>query len=216
MNKNDYVLHNIWRMNKKENNKLNINKITNFGIALCMMFTIIFAPSMQRVKVVDTSSLAFDSYNENITKDDKINYILNKYNLTKDEFNVLSAIVLSEAQSNSYEDAYAVINTIYNRTHAKNWVRSCSNYFGKNNGNSLYYQAIMPNQFVVYQHGTYTKYLNRTDLNGYNAVVDFLYDEKIMHNYLSFRANNIVITGSEKFSNMGNNYFNILKEDNRL
>ena len=216
MNKNDYVLHNIWRMNKKKNNKININKITNIGIALCMMFTVIFAPSMQRVKVVDTSSLAFDSYNENITKDDKINYILSKYKLTKNEFNVLSAIVLSEAQSNSYEDAYAVINTIYNRTHAKNWVRSCSSYFGKNNGQSLYYQAIMPNQFVVYQHGTYTKYINRTDLNGYNAIIDFLYDEKIMHNYLSFRANNIVITGSEKFSNMGNNYFNILKEDNKL
>ena len=67
----------------------------------------------------------------NITKEDKIDYILNKYNLTKNEFNTLTAIVLSEAQSNSYEDAYAVINTIYNRTHAKNWVRSCSSYLVK-------------------------------------------------------------------------------------
>ena len=74
----------------------------------------------------------------------------------------------------------------------------------------------MPNQFVVSQHGTFTRYLNRTDLNGYNAVIDFLYDEKIMHNYLSFRANNIVITGSEKFSTMGNNYFNTLEESNRI
>ena len=216
MNKNDYVLHNIWRMNKKEINNFNIKKITNFGIALCMMFTIIFAPSVQRVKEVNTKVSSFDNYNANITKEDKIDYILNKYNLTKNEFNTLTAIVLSEAQSNSYEDAYAVINTIYNRTHAKNWVRSCSSYFGKNKGQSLYYQAIMPNQFVVYQHGTFTKYLNRTDLNGYNAVIDFLYDEKIMHNYLSFRANNIVITGSEKFSTMGNNYFNTLEESNRI
>lgn len=181
-----------------------------------MMFTIIFAPSVQRVKEVNTKVSSFDNYNANITKEDKIDYILNKYNLTKNEFNTLTAIVLSEAQSNSYEDAYAVINTIYNRTHAKNWVRSCGSYFGKNNGQSLYYQAIMPNQFVVYQHGTFTRYLNRTDLNGYNAVIDFLYDEKIMHNYLSFRANNIVITGSEKFSTMGNNYFNTLEESNRI
>ena len=174
MNKNDYVLHNIWRMNKKEINNFNIKKITNFGIALCMMFTIIFAPSVQRIKEVNTKVSSFDNYNANITKEDKINYILNKYNLTKNEFNTLTAIGLSEAQSNSYEDAYAVINTIYNRTHAKNWVRSCSSYFGKNKGQSLYYQAIMPNQFVVYQHGTFTRYLNRTDLNGYNAVIDFL------------------------------------------
>ena len=29
MNKNDYVLHNIWRMNKKEINNFNIKKNTN-------------------------------------------------------------------------------------------------------------------------------------------------------------------------------------------
>ena len=74
----------------------------------------------------------------------------------------------------------------------------------------------MPNQFVVYQHGTYKRYLNNTSLNGYNAIIDFLYNEEIMHNYLSFRSNSIIINGSEKFSDRGNNYFNILEESNRI
>lgn len=60
-----------------------------------MMFTIIFAPSVQRVKEVNTKVSSFDNYNANITKEDKIDYILNKYNLTKNEFNTLTAIVLS-------------------------------------------------------------------------------------------------------------------------
>ncbi len=216
MNKNDCVLHNIWRMNKKKICSLNLNKVINLGISLCMLFIVIFSPNIQRVTEFNTKISSFDNYNANITNDDKIDYVLNKYNLTRKEFNILTAIVISESQSNSYDDAYAVINTIYNRTHAKNWVKSCNAYFGKNKGQSLYYQAIMPNQFVVYQNSTYTKYLNKTNLNGYNAVIDFLYNEKIMHNYLSFRANNVHVNNSEQFSTNGNNYFNILKEENKI
>lgn len=215
MNKNNYVLHNKWRMINKIIQK-NINNLINLGVALSILFMAMFAPSMQKIKVVESSIVSFDAYSKNISKEDKINYILEKYNLTKYQFDVLSAIVLTEAESNSYDDAYAVINTIYNRTHAKNWVRSCSSYFGEKNGNNLYYQAIMPNQFVVYQHGTYKRYLNNTSLKGYDAIIDFLYNEDIMHNYLSFRSNSIKINGSEKFSNRGNNYFNILEESNRI
>lgn len=215
MNKNNYVLHNKWRMINKIIQK-NINNLINIGVALSILFIVMFAPSIEKKEVIESSTRLVDSYSNNISKEDKINYILEKYNLSKYQFDVLSAIVLTEAESNSYDDAYAVINTIYNRTHAKNWVRSCSNYFGEKNGNNLYYQAIMPNQFVVYQHGTYKRYLNNTSLNGYNAIIDFLYNEEIMHNYLSFRSNSIIINGSEKFSDRGNNYFNILEESNKI
>ena len=143
-------------------------------------------------------------------------HILEKYNLTENEFKVLCGIVLSEAEYNSYEDAYAVINTIYNRTHSKNWVTSVDNHFGKGKGVSLYYQAISPNQFTVYKSGAYKKYMNSTDLVGYKAIIDFLYTEDIMHNYLSFRSNSIKINNSESFSEKGNNYFNVMKEENRI
>lgn len=157
-----------------------------------------------------------NSYTTAITKQDKVEYILEKYDLTKEQFKVLSAIVLSEAEANSYDDAYAVINTIYNRTKSKNWVSTVNKKFGKNKGYNLYYQAIAPNQFVVYQHGTYKKKLNVTDNIGIDAIIDFLYEEEIMHNYLSFRANNIKVKNSETFSKKGNNYFNTIKESNRI
>ena len=124
--------------------------------------------------------------------------------------------MLSEAKSKSYEDAYAVINTIYNRTHAKNWVRSVSNNFGKDKGTSLYYQAIQPGQFTVYKSGSYKRHLNETNSVGYNAIIDFLYSEEVMHDYLSFRSHSIKVNGSESFASGGNNYFNKLTLKNRI
>lgn len=151
-----------------------------------------------------------------LTKEEKIKYILDKYNLTEYQFKVICGVVLSEAESNSYEDAYAVINTIYNRTHSKNWIRSVNNTYGNNSGNNLYYQVIAPNQFSVYESGTYKNNINNTNSIGYNAIIDFLYTENIMHNYLSFRSNSIKVKDSETFSENGNNYFNVIKEENRI
>lgn len=180
---------------------------------LVIMITVPTAKSVVNiVSYKESSSYSFKV----VTKEDKIQYILEKYNLTKEQFRVLSAIVLTEAQSNSYEDAYAVINTIYNRTHSKNWVKSISKRYGKNKGYNLYYQAIAPRQFVVYEHGSYKKNLNNTKSVGYNAIIDFLYTEEVMHDYLSFRAHNVKIKNSVTFSKKGNNYFNPIKDSNRI
>ena len=81
---------------------------------------------------------------------------------------------------------------------------------------NMYYQAIAPNQFTVYQSGSYKRHINDTDSVGYQAIIDFLYTEKIMHNYLSFRADYIKVSGSESFSPKGNNYFSVIKEENRI
>ena len=81
---------------------------------------------------------------------------------------------------------------------------------------NLYYQAISPNQFTVYASGTYKKHMNAVDSAGYDAIVDFLYTENIMHNYLSFRSHSIKVNGSESFSKKGNNYFNTIIEENRI
>lgn len=143
-----------------------------------------------------------------VTKEEKVKYILEKYNLTMQQFKTVVGVTLSEAKSNSYEDAYAVINTIYNRTHAKNWVRS--------HGTSLYKQVIAPRQFTVYASGTYVRHMNDTNSVGYDAIIDFLYEENIMHNYLSFRSGSIKINNSVKFAEGGNNYFSELKEENRV
>lgn len=183
-------------------------------IYVVIMLSVLPVPNREVVKY---SYISLDSYKTiAITTEDKINYILDNYNLTNEQFKVVVAIVLSEAEGNSYEDAYAVINTIYNRTHSKNWVRSVNKYFGQGKGNSLYYQAISPNQFTVYRSGAYKKHLNNTKSVGYQAIIDFLYTEKVMHNYLSFRSHSIKVSGSETFSTKGNNYFNVMKEENRV
>lgn len=197
--------------------KIYTNNLKYLVIPLIYIVIMLSVVPNSNMEVVKYSYTSLDSYKTvTITNEEKVNYILKKYSLTKEQFKVLVAIVLSESEGNSYEDAYAVINTIYNRTHSKNWVRSVNGHFGKNNGYNLYYQAISPNQFTVYKSGSYKKHLNNTTSIGYQAIIDFLYTEKIMHNYLSFRSHSIKVTGSECFSTKGNNYFNLIKEENRV
>jgi len=210
---NAYALRFMWSYIKCNFNKYNLKYWVLPFIYLVIMLLVVPKPS---VLVNEVTYITVDSYKTEETREEKVAYILKKYNLTEYQFNVLSAIVLSEAESNSYNDAYAVINTIYNRTHSKSWVKFISNKFGKDTGGSLYYQAIAPNQFVVYQHGTYKKHLNNTTVVGYDAIIDFLYTEDILHNYLSFRAHNIKRANSAAFSSKGNNYFNKLSDENRI
>ncbi len=211
---NTYVLHYKWGCIK---NKI-LKNIKYISMPIIYLLVMLIAYDTTEYINTFTSYQTYDSYTKVaiVTEDMKKDIILEKYNLTENEFKVLCGIVLSEAEYNSYDDAYAVINTIYNRTHSKNWVSSVNNHFGSGKGNSLYYQAISPNQFTVYQSGAYKKYLNDTDNEGYKAIIDFLYTEKIMHNYLSFRSNSIKVKNSESFSEKGNNYFNVMKEENRI
>ncbi len=116
---------------------------------------------------------------QNKTNDEKIAWILEHYNLTMDQFKVVVGVTLAEAQGKSYEDAYAVINTIYNRTICSRWVNSVEKYQGQGLGTSLYNQVIQPGQFSVYFYGDrpYRYYLNVTpeEEPGMQAVIDFLY-----------------------------------------
>ncbi len=214
LNESAYALRNLWSKIKKLIKKSNLKYMTMPVIYLLIVLTM--SESVTKI-VNEVTYLKSDSYVvKPISNDEKVNYILDKYNLSENEFNVLVAIVLSECEYNSYEDSYAVINTIYNRTHSKNWVRSANNRFGDKKGENLYYQAILPNQFVVYEHGSYKNKLNIKDGVGYNAIIDFLYTENILHDYLSFRSHNSKVNGSESFSDKGNKYFNKIKDINRI
>ena len=209
-----YTLHNLWG---SVISKLKSIKRRYLILPIIYLLVIVLFQSNYEIYSNNIVYHNYDSYLEFVLdKNGKIDYILEKYNLSRNEFNTLTAICLSEAQAGSYEDAYAVINTIYNRTHSKNWVRSVNSYFGNGKGNNLYYQAISPNQFVVYQSGSYKGHLNDTNSVGYNAIIDFLYTEKVMHDYLSFRAYSIKVNGSESFAKNGNNYFNKIKDENRI
>ena len=208
------LLHKLWGRVKKI---ININNINYLVLPIIYLFVILLVVPASSTIINNVTYEKMDSYTVAvITKEEKINYILERYNLSKEQFNTLKAIVLSEAEINSYEDAYAVINTIYNRTHSKNWIRSIENRFGSGKGTNLYYQVIAPNQFTVYASGSYRRYLEATDNVGIDAIIDFLYSENVMHNYLSFRSHSIKVNNSESFSTNGNNYFNEITIENRV
>lgn len=136
--------------------------------------------------------------------------ILEDYNLSEEEFSVLCAIVMAEAKTNSYNDSYAVINTIYNRTKSIKW----SSYV--ENGDNLYSQATFPGQFVVYENGSYLKYLGCEDGDSYQAIIDFLLTKDLAHEYLSFVSKDGDKYGKEQFVEDGNLYYNKMEEDDKV
>ena len=103
------------------------------------------------------------------------------------EFELICAIVSAESDK-SYDDALAVITTILNRCETDNWIRS--------HGTDPVAQATAPNQFVVYQHGSYKSYMNgNAPETVVRAVKDALAGVR-NHKYLSFRSN-----GTTSYSN---------------
>ena len=119
---------------------------------------------------------------------EKEDYILEHYDFnSKNELDITVAIVAAEGYK-SYEDLYWVSNTIFNRiTNVKDI------YMGTN----PYSQVTRPSQFVVYENGSFKKYLNPTtyyNIKQANIAKQAFYDmfyanyQGIKHNYVQFRA----------------------------
>ena len=119
------------------------------------------------------------------------------YELSDADIELLCAIVSAESDK-TYDDALAVITTILNRCETDNWIRS--------HGTDPIAQATAPNQFVVYQHGSYKKYMNG---NAPETVVQAVKDALAgvrNHKYLSFRSNGSTSYSDNMISKTGNRY----------
>lgn len=119
------------------------------------------------------------------------------YELSDADIELLCAIVSAESDK-TYDDALAVITTILNRCETDNWIRS--------HGTDPIAQATAPNQFVVYQHGSYKKYMNG---NAPETVVQAVKDALAgvrNHKYLSFRSNGSTSYSNNMISPTGNRY----------
>lgn len=119
------------------------------------------------------------------------------YELSDADIELLCAIVSAESDK-TYDDALAVITTILNRCETDNWIRS--------HGTDPIAQATAPNQFVVYQHGSYKKYMNG---NAPETVVQAVKDALAgvrNHKYLSFRSNGTTSYSDNMISPTGNRY----------
>ena len=119
------------------------------------------------------------------------------YELSDADIELLCAIVSAESDK-TYDDALAVITTILNRCETDNWIRS--------HGTDPIAQATAPNQFVVYQHGSYKRYMNG---NAPETVVQAVKDALagVRNNkYLSFRSNGTTSYSDNMISPTGNRY----------
>lgn len=149
-----------------------------------------------------------------LTNEEKLTIILAMYGITETQFNEIVATVIGEAAADSYEDAYAVINTLYNRLRSMKWHYSIDKYRNEGAGYNIYYQLIQTGQFEIYYTGAYKLYLNEDIYYtpGYQACIDMLFSQEIMHNYLSFTSKNGKREGKEQFVTDGNLYYSSLKE----
>lgn len=125
--------------------------------------------------------------NEKITisNEEKIAQILEYWDLTMEQFNIIKATCRHEGGP-KYFDGFTIINNVYNRTISKRWSPN-------ENQRNLFYQITRSGQYNSYLKGYYKQFLDLTpeECPAVQAVIDFLYVatlEKpvIMHNYLSF------------------------------
>ncbi len=136
-------------------------------------------------------------YHNNLEKGFEVTVGNLAYEVSDADYELLCAIVAAESDK-SYDDALAVITTILNRCEAPNWIRS--------HGTNPVAQATAPNQFVVYQHGSYKAYMGgRAPETVQTAVKDALAGVR-NHHYLSFRSNGSTGYSDNRITSTGNRY----------
>ena len=138
-----------------------------------------------------------DKYIDNVAMGFKVTTGNLTYDLCEEDVELLCAIVSAESDK-SYDDALAVISTILNRCETSNWINS--------HGRDPIAQATAPNQYVVYQHGSYEKYMNgKAPETVVQAVKDALSGVR-NHKYTSFRSNGTTNYSSNMITSTGNRY----------
>ena len=142
-------------------------------------------------------SIDISKYHNNLANGFEVTTGNLTYQLCDEDIELLCAIVSAESDK-SYDDALAVVSTILNRCEKSNWINS--------HGRDPIQQATAPNQYVVYQHGSYKKYLNgNAPQTVKQAVMDALNGVR-NHNYCSFRSNGTTSYSNNMITATGNRY----------
>lgn len=167
-------------------------------------------------ELYNLDSETINQYYELYGYEKAIEYICEHYNITFEQFKVICAIIMAEGNPDvtyQYKESYAVTNVLYNRVHSISFINfvDAFNYY---DGHNIFYQAICPNQFEVYQNGNYLNFFGVLSGDSFRGIIDMLISERTMHNYLEFRFANSDILG-ETFTPRGNIYFHILTETDK-
>lgn len=126
---------------------------------------------------------------------------------TYEELDYMCAGIVGEATGDGhcYDDAYAVASTLVNRSHTL--------WYVNNYGHNFYNIFTAPGQYEIKLSGNYLKFLDRIDLEGYQAAVEALYTRESMHPYLQFRGNWVKLDCHyETFAPRGNKFIDKMKE----
>lgn len=163
----------------------------------------------------ETKMAVIDVMLKEPTDEEKIATILERENITREQLDVIIATVMGEAAPGSYLDAYAVINTFYNRKISKKWQNEVYKATGENKGDNIYEQITLINQSEVYTSGRYKEFLGLSEGYAYEATIDFLYSLDSMHDYLCFFASYGSREDREQFVDGGNLYYSVLEPEDR-
>lgn len=154
-----------------------------------------------------------------IPLEEKINDILEKYNMTSEQLDLVVACAMAEAWGHGkiYETSYAAASTMYNRINDVLFVDDVNKAFKStetNAGYNPYYQVILANQFEVYGNGRYKEFLNKTSEVGYRAAIDMFYLGIPMHDYLNFLSNEYTPEEIKKDKNLDELPEQFFEDDN--
>ena len=147
--------------------------------------------------VVDDPDIDISKYHNNVENGFEVTTGNLTYDLCEEDIELLCAIVAAESDQ-SYDDALAVVSTILNRCETSNWI-NC-------HGRDPIAQVTAPNQYTVYQLGTYEKYMDgNAPETVQQAVADALAGVR-NHNYTSFRSNVSTEYSDNMITETGNRY----------
>ncbi len=171
-----------------------------------------------------------------VTIEDMIDYTLIKFDLTREEYDILVAGIISEGKGGKEDadrinEALNVASALYNRCKDSRWCDYVRNIMGIKGKVGLFEHFTAKSQFDVWTYGTYTKNINCTSGPLYESIVKFLYyvdniDKdrqssiygKPRHNYCSFctstldrRSHNPVILVKG-----GNQYYDPIRPEENI
>lgn len=146
---------------------------------------------------VSNSDVDISKYSNNSSSGFNVTTGNTTYSLDSSDVDLLYSIVSAESDK-SYDDALAVATTILNRCEAPNWI-AC-------NGTNPISQATAPNQFVVYQSGSYKAYINGNSPATVQQAVNDALNGVRNHDYLSFRSNGSTGYSNNMITSTGNRY----------
>ncbi len=147
--------------------------------------------------IKDDPNIDISKYSNNLEAGFEVTTGNLTYDLCEEDIELLCAIVAAESDK-SYDDALAVVSTILNRCETSNWI----NVYGRD----PIAQVTAPDQYVVYQHGTYEKYMNDNAPEAVKqAVADALAGVR-NNNYTTFRSNGLTEYSDNMITETGNRY----------